>query len=54
LGNNQNPYEISNGKHVMVLYGKDEDRTKAAVHWINQALEEEQLVFTHPYMLLTS
>ncbi len=27
----------------MLLYGKDEDRTKAAAHWINQALEEEQL-----------
>lgn len=27
----------------MLLYGKDEDRTEAAVHWINQALEEEQL-----------
>jgi CheY-like chemotaxis protein len=43
LGNNQNPYEFSNGKHVMLLYGKDEDRTKAAAHWINQALEDEQL-----------
>jgi CheY-like chemotaxis protein len=43
LGNNQNPYKISNGKHVMLLYGKDEDRTEAAAHWINQALEEEQL-----------
>ena len=41
--NDQNPYEISNGKHVMLLYGKDEDRTEAAAHWINQALEEEQL-----------
>ena len=27
----------------MLLYGKDEHRTKAAAHWINQALEEEQL-----------
>lgn len=27
----------------MLLYGKDQDRTKAAAHWINQALEEEQL-----------
>jgi CheY-like chemotaxis protein len=27
----------------MLLYGKDEDRTEAATHWINQALEEEQL-----------
>lgn len=27
----------------MLLYGKDEDRTEAAAHWINQALEEEQL-----------
>ena len=27
----------------MLLYGKDEDRTKAAAHWINQALEEEEL-----------
>jgi CheY-like chemotaxis protein len=43
LINNENPYEISNGKHVMLLYGKDEDRTEAAAHWINQALEEDQL-----------
>jgi len=27
----------------MLLYGKDEDRAEAAAHWINQALEEEQL-----------
>ena len=27
----------------MLLYGKDKDRTEAAAHWINQALEEEQL-----------
>ncbi len=27
----------------MLLYGKDEDRTEAAAHWINQALEEDQL-----------
>lgn len=43
LVNNENPYEISNGKHVMLLYGKDEDRAEAAAHWINHALEEEQL-----------
>jgi CheY-like chemotaxis protein len=43
LVNDQNPYEISNGKHVMLLYRTDEDRTEAAAHWINQALEEEQL-----------
>jgi CheY-like chemotaxis protein len=43
LGNIENPYEISNGKHVMLLYEKDEDRTQAAAHWINHALEEEQL-----------
>ena len=27
----------------MLLYRKDEDRAEAAAHWINQALEEEQL-----------
>jgi len=27
----------------MLLYGKDEDRTEAAAHWINQGLEEDQL-----------
>jgi CheY-like chemotaxis protein len=27
----------------MLLYEKDEDRTNAAAHWINQGLEEEQL-----------
>ena len=43
MGNTQNPFEISNGKHVMLLYEKDKDRTEAAAHWINQALDEEQL-----------
>ena len=43
LCNIQIPYEISNGKHVILLYEKDEDRTNAAAHWINQGLEEELL-----------
>jgi hypothetical protein len=43
LRNIQNQYEIANGKHVMLLYDKDSDRTNAAAYWINQGLEEEQL-----------
>jgi CheY-like chemotaxis protein len=39
----QNPFEISKGKHVMLLYDKDEERAEAAAHWINQGLEDEQL-----------
>jgi CheY-like chemotaxis protein len=43
LGNIQNVFEISTGKHVMLLYETEEDRAKAASDWINQALEEDQL-----------
>jgi hypothetical protein len=43
LPNIKNPYEISNGKHVMLLYDKNRDRTIEAAHWINQGLEEEQM-----------
>ena len=43
MSNMQNPFEISKGKHVMLLYDKDEERAEAAAHWINQGLEDEQL-----------
>jgi len=43
MSNIQNPFEISRGKHVMLLYDKDERRAEAAAHWINQGLDDEQL-----------
>jgi len=43
MSNMENPFEISKGKHVMLLYDKDEERTEAAAHWINKGLENEQL-----------
>jgi hypothetical protein len=43
LRNRHNPYEISNGKHVMLLYENEENRAEAAAYWINQGLEEGQL-----------
>ena len=43
MSNIQNPFEISRGKHVMLLYDTDERRAEAAAHWINQGLDDEQL-----------
>lgn len=43
MSNIETPFEISKGKHVMLLYDKDEERTEAAAHWINKGLENEQL-----------
>lgn len=43
MRNRHNPYEISNGKHVMLLYENEENRAEAAAYWINQGLEEGQL-----------
>jgi len=43
MSNIQNPFEISRGKHVMLLCDKDERRAEAAAHWINQGLDDEQL-----------
>ena len=43
MRNRHNPYEISNGKHVMLLYETEENRAEAAAYWINQGLEEGQL-----------
>lgn len=40
LSNNSDPYQISDGKHVMLMYNNQEDRAKAAAYWINQALDE--------------
>ncbi len=43
MNNLQDPYQISGGKHVMLLYEKDQERTDAAAHWINQGLENNDL-----------
>ena len=40
LSNNSDPYQISDGKHVMLMYNNQEDQAKAAAHWINRALDE--------------
>lgn len=40
MSNNSDPYELSDGRHVMLMYAKEEDRVKAASFWINRALED--------------
>lgn len=40
LSNNSDPYKISDGKHVMLMYNNQEDRAKAAAYWINHGLDE--------------
>ena len=40
MSNNSDPYEISNGNHVMLMYAKEEERVQAASYWINRALED--------------
>lgn len=39
MSNNSDPYEISDGRHVMLMYAK-EDRVQVASYWINRALED--------------
>lgn len=40
LSNNCDPYQISDGKHVMLMYKNKEDRAQAAAYWINHGLQE--------------
>lgn len=40
MSNNCDPYEISDGKHIMLMYAKEEDRVQAASYWINRALDD--------------
>jgi hypothetical protein len=40
LSNNCDPYQISDGKHVMLMYKNEEDRAQAAAYWINHGLQE--------------
>ena len=41
MSNSCNPYQISDGKHVMLMYKNEEDRAQAAAYWINNALDED-------------
>lgn len=40
MSNNSDPYEISDGRHVMLMYAKEEDRVQASSYWINRGLED--------------
>lgn len=43
MSNRRDPYEISDGKHVMLMYEDEEHRAQAASHWINSGLEDGQI-----------
>lgn len=43
MSNRRDPYEISNGKHVMLMYEDEEHRAQAASYWINRGLEDGQI-----------
>lgn len=43
MSNSRDPYEISKGKHVMLMYEDVEHRALAAAHWINRGLEDGQI-----------
>ena len=40
LSNSCDPYLISDGKHVMLMYRNEEDRAQAAAYWINHGLQQ--------------
>jgi len=50
MSNSCDPYQISDGKHVMLMCKNEEDRAQAAAYWINQGLHEGPFVFMHPFM----
>ena len=43
MSNSRDPYEISDGKHVMLMYEDQEHRAQAAAYWINRGLEDGQI-----------
>ena len=43
MSNSRDPYEISDGKHVMLMYEDVEHRAQAAAYWINRGLEDGQI-----------
>lgn len=43
MSNRRDPYEISDGKHVMLMYEDEEHRAQAAAYWINRGLEDGQI-----------
>jgi CheY-like chemotaxis protein len=43
MSNNRDPYEISDGKHVMLMCEDEEHRAQAAAYWINRGLEDGQI-----------
>ena len=43
MSNRHDPYEISDGKHVMLMYEDEEHRAQAAAYWINRGLEDGQI-----------
>lgn len=43
MNNSRDPYEISDGKHVMLMYEDEEHRAQATAYWINRGLEDGQI-----------
>jgi CheY-like chemotaxis protein len=43
MSNSRDPYEISDGKHVMLMYEDEEARAQAAAYWMNRGLEDGQI-----------
>lgn len=40
MSNSSDPYQISDSKHVMLMYKNEADREHAAAYWINRGLHE--------------
>ncbi|HEX5673359.1 MAG TPA: response regulator [Nitrososphaeraceae archaeon] len=45
MSNSRDPYKISDGQHVMLMYEDEEHRAQAAAYWINRGLEDGQICF---------
>lgn len=43
MSNSRDPYEISDSKHVMLMYEDEEHRAQAAAYWMNRGLEDGQI-----------
>ena len=50
MRNHRDPYEISDGKHVMLMYEDEEHRAQAAAYWINRGLKMDKSVSMHLFM----
>jgi hypothetical protein len=51
LSNNSDPYQISDGKHVMLTYNNQEDQARAAAYWINRTDEGAVYIYASVHAL---